>query len=184
MAGEKARAFALSKIGQGYIYGARGQTCSLAFRKGQAKQYPGQAHNILDVGQKWDGVPVWDCAQLTRYAARADGITLPSGATSQWRKGPWVQTGTLDTLPPDRTAFLFRQASGRMQHTGVALGDGTCVHAAGAAQGVIHQPVSAYGWTHWASPWPAEADAEEPITLQTLAEQIRQLQARLDKAGL
>lgn len=179
MPGDKAAAFALSKVGQGYIYGAKGQTCTKNFREQQAAQYPDQAKTILGAGAKWDGKPVWDCAQLTRYAAKADGITLPSGATSQWRKGPWVQTGTVDTLPPNRTVFLFRQASGRMQHTGVALGNGTCVHARGTAYGVVQQPVSAYGWTHWASPW-----QETEITLQTLAEQIRQLQARLDKAGL
>lgn len=179
MAGEKAAAFALARVGEGYIYGGRGQTCTEAFRKGQARQYPGQAKTILGAGAKWDGKPVWDCAQLTRYAARAEGVTLPSGATSQWRKGPWVQTGTLDTLPPARTVFLFRQGGGRMQHTGIALGDGTCVHASGTAHGVIHQPLSAYGWTHWASPW-----QEAEITLNTLAEQIRQLQSRLDSAGL
>lgn len=180
MTGEKAAAFALQRVGDGYIYGAKGQTCSLKFRQQQAGQYPRQAKTILSAGARWDGKPVWDCAQLTRFAAKAEGIALPSGATSQWKRGPWVQKGTLDTLPKGQVAFLFRQGNGRMQHTGLALGDDTCVHAAGTSSGVIHQPMGDYGWTHWASPW----QAEEKITLNTLAEQIRQLSARLDKAGL
>lgn len=153
MGANQAADFAISKVGQGYIYGARGQTCSAAFRRQQANQYPEQAKYILDVGKKWDGVPVWDCAQLTRYAAKAAGVELPSGATSQWRKGPWKRKGEIGTLPLGEVLFLYRESGGKMQHTGLALGDGTCVHARGTAYGVVHQPVSGYAWTHWASPW-------------------------------
>ena len=74
MTGERAAAFAQSKIGQGYIYGAKGQTCTAAFRRQQAAQYPDQAQNILVTGAKWDGRPVWDCAQLTRFAAKEVGF--------------------------------------------------------------------------------------------------------------
>ena len=153
MSAEKAAAFALSKVGQGYIYGAKGQVCSPSFRQQQAAQYPDQAKYILDVGKKWDGVPVWDCAQLTRYAAKAAGVTLPSGATSQWRKGPWKHKGTVGTMPQGEVLFLYRQKGSVMQHTGIALGDGTCVHARGTAYGVVRQGLEDYAWTHWASPW-------------------------------
>lgn len=114
MTGERAAAFARSKIGQGYIYGARGQTCSAAFRRQQAQQYPDQAQNILVTGAKWDGQPVWDCAQLTRYAAKAAGVELPSGATSQWRKAPWKRKGTIDTLPDGEVVYLYRQKGSKI----------------------------------------------------------------------
>ena len=42
---------ALSLVGQGYIYGAKGQTCSQEFRAQQARQYPEQAKNILEAGE-------------------------------------------------------------------------------------------------------------------------------------
>lgn len=155
MAASEAAAFAISKVGQGYIYGAKGQVCSPSFRQQQAAQYPDQAKYILDVGKKWDGVPVWDCAQLTRYAARAAGVTLPSGATSQWRKGPWKRKGEIGTLPQGEVLFLYRQKGNVMQHTGIATGDGRCVHARGTAYGVVQQPLAGYAWTHWASPWEA-----------------------------
>lgn len=165
MTGERAAAFARSKIGQGYIYGAKGQTCTAAFRRQQAAQYPDQAQNILVTGAKWDGRPVWDCAQLTRFAAKAAGVELPSGATSQWRKAPWKRKGTIDTLPEGEVVYLYRQKGSIMQHTGLALGDGTCVHARGTAYGVVHQPVRDYPWTHWASPWEAESD---PLPVEPL----------------
>lgn len=156
---------ALSLVGQGYIYGAKGQTCSRAFREQQAAQYPEQAENILGTGAKWDGVPVWDCAQLTRAVAKAGGASLVSGATSQWNKTDWKETGTIDTIPDGKTVFVYRRQTGSstvMQHTGVALGDGTCVHARGTAYGVVRQNMGEYAWTHWALPkWVENADMGE-----------------------
>lgn len=143
---------ALSLVGQGYIYGAKGQTCSPAFRAQQAEQYPEWSDNILNVGAKWDGKPVWDCAQLTRAVAKEGGVTLVSGATSQWEKTDWEDDGTIDTIPEGETVMVFRRKDGKMQHTGVALGDGTCVHARGTAYGVVRQKMSEHAWTHWALP--------------------------------
>lgn len=157
---------ALSLVGQGYIYGAKGQTCSPVFRQQQAAQYPEQADNILGTGAKWDGKPVWDCAQLTRACAKAGGVSLVSGATSQWNKTDWNEYGSIGTLPEGETVFLYRQQNENgtvMQHTGVALGDGTCVHARGTAYGVIRQKVDEYPWTHWARPDWAEEEEEEPM---------------------
>lgn len=153
---------ALSLVGQGYIYGAKGQICSPVFRQQQAAQYQDQADNILGIGAKWDGRPVWDCAQLTRACAKEGGVSLVSGATSQWNKTDWEEYGSIGTLPEGETVFLFRQqndAGTVMQHTGVALGDGTCVHARGTAYGVVRQKLEDYPWTHWAVPsWPEEKE--------------------------
>lgn len=159
---QKVKEKALSLVGQGYIYGAKGQKCTKAFREQQAQQYPDQADNILGTGAKWDGMPVWDCAQLTRAVAKAGGVTLVSGATSQWTKTKWADSGTIDTLPPGELVFLYRRQNGGdtvMAHTGVTLGDGTCVHARGTAYGVVRQDMSQHAWTHWARPvWPGEEE--------------------------
>lgn len=159
-----AREKALSLVGQGYIYGAKGQICSLAFREQQAQQYPEQASRILGEGAKWDGVPVWDCAQLTRAAAKAGGVTLVSGATSQWTKTDWEETGEIGNIPEGEILFLYRRQKGSsttMKHTGVAIGDGTCVHARGTAYGVVRQDMAEYPWTHWARPkWPEEGQGD------------------------
>lgn len=150
---QKAIEKALSLVGQGYLYGAKGQICSPELRQMQADQYPEQAQNILEKGAKWDGVPVWDCAQLTRACAREAGVTLVSGATSQWRKTAWKRKGTIDALPQNESVFLFREQDGVMQHTGIALGDGTCIHARGVSFGVVQEPLETGRWTHWATPF-------------------------------
>lgn len=176
MSSKQAVEKALSLVGQGYIYGAKGQRCSPAFREKQAEQYPDQAEYILGVGAKWDGVPVWDCAQLTRAAAKAGGFTLPSGTTSQWNKADWAQKGTIDTLPPGEAVFLYRRKGGStttMQHTGLAMGDGTCVHARGTAYGVVRQNMSQYAWTHWARPkWPENEPEKGEDTMDVIYEAV------------
>ncbi len=158
-----ARDRALALVGNGYIYGAKGQICSPAFRRQQATQYPQQASAILGTGAKWDGRPVWDCAQLTRTVASAAGVTLVSGATSQWNTTPWARSGEIATLPEEETVFVYLRETGSkstMTHTGVALGDGTCVHARGTAYGVVRQGLSECAWTHWASPWSSKEEGE------------------------
>lgn len=165
MSAKEAKEKALSLVGQGYIYGAKGQKCSPAFRAKQAEQYPEQAEHILGTGKRWDGVPVWDCAQLTRACAKAAGVTLPSGATSQWNKTDWDSKGPIEEIPPGETVFVYRRQNGSstvMQHTGLALGDGTCIHARGTAYGVVRQDMSQYAWTHWARPkWPENGQESE-----------------------
>ena len=126
----------------------------------QAQQYPQYTDNIMNTGAKWDGRPVWDCAQLTRYAWKEAGVDLPSGATSQWQKTDWADSGTIDTLPQSTVCSLFRYADGRMQHTGLYLGDGTCVHAKTTQLGVVHETMGHYLWTHWAVPVTAGVSSE------------------------
>lgn len=142
--------FAASKLGCGYVYGATGWICSKARREQQAQQYPEYAENILGVCAKWDGLQCYDCAQLTRYAAKAAGVALPSGATSQWRSSVWERKGEIAALPEEPGILLYRQSGDKMQHTGVYVGDGYVVEARGSSQGVIRSALASYPWTHWA----------------------------------
>lgn len=178
---------ALSLVGQGYIYGAQGQICSLAFRQQQARQYPDQEKNIMGTGAKWDGTPVWDCAQFTQEVAEVGGVKLVSGSTSQWKKTDWEQKGTIDTIPADELVFVFRQSKTNasvMQHVGVALGDGTCVHARGTAYGVVQQSMSQYAWTHWARPKWGEQTAKRPTLRNgSRGDAVRELQEKLLSFG-
>jgi len=171
-------------LGNGYIFGATGWVCSLAKRKAQAAQYPQYYDMIMKTGAKWDGKVCWDCAQFTKTVAKAGGITLPSGATSQWKSGVWVAKGTIDTLPKDAPAFLYRQTSdGVMQHTGFYLSnnavvhdanpnDYTFIHSKGTAYGVLQQELGDYAWTHWATPWKSDTTTGSPSSEATLPAEV------------
>lgn len=145
--------FAISKIGCGYVFGATGWICSPARRKQQAAQYPQYESTIMGTCAKWDGVQCYDCAQLTKAACKAAGVTLPSGATSQWNKtAAWSAQGTIDTMPDEPGVILFRRSDGKMQHTEVYIGNRCTVGARSSRDGVKAFPVSEYAWTHWAKP--------------------------------
>lgn len=188
MSARDAAAFARQHVGDGYIYGATGWTCSPARREQQAKQYPEYQDNILNVGAKWDGKTCWDCATFTRACAKVGGVVLPSGATSQWKKGGWGEKGTIDQLPAGKVALLYREKGGKMQHTGLYLGDSTVVDARGTKYGVLHGQIGKYAWTHYAIPeeWLEEKEGGESVQkMEVTAESggTVNMRAKPDKAA-
>lgn len=157
--------YAISKLGCAYIYGGYGEKlCRPAFRRERANAYPAQHNNIYKncpvlsgkqsacEGCKWDGKQAYDCAQLTRYACKAAGTELVSGANSQWRKVAWEKKDTIDSLPDVPGVILYHvNSSGTMTHTGVYIGGGYAVEARGAKYGVVQTKVKDRTWTHWAA---------------------------------
>ena len=200
------RAYALEQEGGPYVYGATAEPCTPGMRRQQMRQYPEYADKITEncpvldgkqstcEGCPHQGRPAHDCATLTRFAAEAGGLSLPSGATSQWNKGDWAAKGTISTLPGGHVAFVYHRKNGSdsvMSHTGVYLGDGTVVEARGHKDGVVHGSVYNYPWTHWGilrgMPLP-EGVAELPPERKTLRKgsrgaDVRELQRILRKAG-
>lgn len=147
-------AWARSKIGCGYVYGATGWICSPARRTAQAAQYPEHKETIITTCAKWDGKQCFDCAQLVRYALKQSGVNLVSGATSQWKqRGVWAAKGEIADLPRGKLCALYRAKNDKvMQHTGLMLEDGTIIDARGSSSGVVSSALGAYPWTHWAIP--------------------------------
>lgn len=192
---EAMTARAISLVGCGYIYGATGWICTPSRLAQQEKQYPSFAKQMKRYGKKWMGKPCYDCAQLTRDVARQAGISLPSGATSQWRAaGIWKEKDVIDTLPDEAGIFLFTMRDGRMTHTGVSIGNGEEVDARGHAYGVVRRKISETSYTHWArlaidynAPIEAENPAPEPMkpTLRTgsRGKDVRILQENLRQLG-
>jgi len=197
----------LARVGNPYLMGGTGQFCTVAYRKARAAQYPGSAEKIKKncprmMGRATDckecryydastgqGKHAYDCAQLTRYAMKEAGVELPSGATSQWEKTAWAFTGEMDTLPADTLCLVYRRdADGqKMAHTGVALGDGTVIHARGHDWGVVRDYLADGKWTHWAIPQGLHEDIAIPfMPLQKgdKGERVRVLQEMLLAAGM
>ena len=151
----------MSKVGCGYVYGATGWTCSKERRAQQAAQYPEYAKMILTTAEKWDGKQCFDCAQLVKIGLNQVGISVPSGATSQWKAGVWAERHEISETPvPDRFCVLYRADGDVMQHTGFHVGGGVTIDARSTAQGVIESLLSHYGWTHWAIPRGLEGDVK------------------------
>lgn len=186
---------ALSLVGCGYVYGATGWICTQARLNQQARQYPLYAPMILRYGPRWIGRRCFDCAQLTRAAAQAAGVSLPSGASSQWRDArAWKERGAIDALPDEPGLFLYTQKGGRMTHAGVSVGGGWEVDARGHAYGVVRRRIADTSFTHWARLAVREdagtGESAQPQTpaVRTLrrgmtGEDVRALQSRLLALG-
>lgn len=188
---ETVKNWLLSRVGNPYLMGGTGQPCTVSYRKARAEQYPGSAAKIRNNCPRMKGSATscqgcryyddstktgkraYDCAQLVRWAMDAIGISMVSGATSQWRKTNWAEMGEMDSLPAGKMVILYRRdADGKMGHTGIALGDGSCIHAKGHDYGVVREGVQEYGrWTHWGIPEgmytdvPATAGPSETYTV-------------------
>ena len=185
--------YAISKIGCAYIWGGYGEKrCTPEFRKERAGAYPSQRANIYNnclvlsgkqskcTGCKWNGKQAYDCAQLTKYACRAGGQALVSGANSQWTKTAWDKKGKIDSLPDVPGVILYHaDTNGRMTHTGVYIGSGWAVEARAAKYGVVKTANKNRSWTHWAalpgvldgeldkSPTQQEETKETPLELDS-----------------
>lgn len=172
---DELRAWALSKVGCGYVWGARGETCTEALLTMLQAQYPDQT-NISTVCRKWLGKPVYDCATLVRYGLKAVGITICSGASSQWRGDYWTEKGPISAMPKGKVCVLYNESANAnpMGHTGINLGDGYAVDARSSARGVIRSALGSRTWSHYAIPrglydeTAAEAESEKVEKMQAM----------------
>lgn len=183
---EEAKAWALAHVGCPYIYGGTGQICTPSYRQARMQQYPSYQVKIARncprlMGQtdfcsdcKWsdpdtgNGKRAYDCAQLVRRCMEHIGISMVSGANSQWEKTNWEQAGEIGTIPRGKLCIVYRYDAdkGRMGHTGIYLGDGYIVHAKGHDYGVVKELLGNPTFTHWGIP--AGLYSEVDISMTTL----------------
>jgi hypothetical protein len=201
---EAVKSWLLSRVGNPYIMGGTGQFCTPSYRRARAAQYPASEGKIIKNCQRLNGKETschgcryydeaaqtgkraYDCAQLTRWAMDAIGISLVSGSNSQWLNTPFAEKGEIASLPAGRLCLLFRKdADGKMGHVGVALGAGTAIHARGHDYGVVRDAVSDRNWTHWAIPEGLYGEsAFIPLKKGMKGERVRSLQEMLLAAGM
>ena len=154
--------YAKSKIGCGYIWGSTGQTCTQAL----INRLAGNGHVDPKIVKKWIGKQVFDCAGLVSRAFQQVGIRMATGATSAWKGTSWQSKGTISNYPKDKVCVLYREGSGRMQHTGIYIGNGEFIHASGSKTGVVKEKMPGK-WTHWGIPkgfYSNESKKEEQLT--------------------
>lgn len=187
------RDWALRQVGAPYVYGATGQTCTPGYREARCRQYPQHAPAIRQYcpvlrgdsagcqGCRHAGRPCYDCAQLTRAALALAGLSLPSGASSQWLSGGWLSKGPVEAAAGQTLCLLFRAGGDEarpMRHVGLSLGDGRVVDARSHRQGVVLSRIGDYPWTHWALPGGLDG-AMPPLKPGDRGERVRQLQRLL-----
>jgi len=171
---------ALLCVGWPYIFGDRGQYCTVAKRKAVHDQHPDQEGLVTKCqvlngsksscgGCKWfpDGKRVrsFDCRGFTYWVLlQIYGWELKgAGATSQWNtESNWKAKGTVaDGVPEDLLVCLFykdKKDPKVMAHTGLGFRGKTCE----CSNGVQYSKTRSGKWTHWAVPACVDGDVPEP----------------------
>lgn len=100
---------------------------------------------------KYQGKPAYDCSGLTKEAAKLIGLTMPHGASSQWKGDYWNAKGAITQMPLDRLCFVYNamETADPMGHVGIYLGNGYVVDARGHAYGVKHSSLTSYAWDNY-----------------------------------
>ena len=152
---------ALACISWPYVYGARGEYCTVQNRHSRYSD----AHPTIrtkckgyDTGSctgcKWypnsERVRCYDCRGFTYWCLKQVGIIINGqGATSQWNTAAnWASKGEIAAMPRDTLVCLFVQKGKTMEHTGFGYNSETCE----CSNGVQHFTSRNKKWTHWAVP--------------------------------
>lgn len=164
---------ALACVGWPYVYGARGEYCTVANRK---KYYRDDHPTIKTSCKAYDGgscsgckwfpggkkVRCSDCRGFTYWVLlQVFGWKLMgTGATAQWNNADnWKVKGAIaDGIPADTLVCLFVQKSSKMEHTGFGFNNETVECSAG----VQHFTQRKAKWTHWGVPACLEGDIPVP----------------------
>lgn len=145
-------------VGDGYVYGAVGQTCTPALLKLKERQYGrslGNGYYQLDGDYtkgkcaRWLGRWVADCSGLIK-AVRRDMGGPYRDVSAQGTYAQCDETGPIATMPfiPGTALFVWSDGMRRMCHVGVYAGGGRVIQSAGVLSGVIEGRYGR-GWTHW-----------------------------------
>lgn len=164
---------ALACVGWPYVFGARGEYCTVATRK---KYYRDDHPTIKTACKAYDGgscsgckwfpggkkVRCFDCRGFTYWVLLTvfGWKLMGTGATAQWNNADnWKVKGAIaDGIPADTLVCLFVQNGSKMEHTGFGFNNETVECSAG----VQHFTQRKAKWTHWGVPACLEGDIPVP----------------------
>lgn len=192
-------------LGWPYVWGGYGQLDTPANRKSYADRSScpaAEANLIISRCQVLNGkknscsgckffpkanVRFFDCRGFTRWCLQQVGITISgAGATTQYNTAAnWTERGEIKDMPQDTVCCVFQQSAGRMQHTGLYVGNGRIIHCSGT---VKVGKTTDKGWTHYAVPKGIEGEMPVPDQRPTLrkgsrGEYVTLLQTKLIQQG-
>jgi len=169
-------------LGWAYVFGARGDYCEPVNRrnryssdhpaiKSQCQNFYGKDSEQCD-GCKWypGGLTrCFDCRGFTYWVIlKVTGIKIiGAGATSQYNDDcNWSEKGELSKMPNVVCCvFKYSTKSGKMEHTGLHIGNGKIIHC---SDGVQTGKTTDRGWTHYAIPKALSDQSAIPVNVPCL----------------
>jgi cell wall-associated NlpC family hydrolase len=146
-------------VGDGYVYGSAGQTCTEALLKECQSRLGAtmgngyyQLNGNYSKGRcgRWMGKWVCDCSSLIKIARKAlSGVWLDVSAQGTYDQ--CTRRGMIGSMPltPGCTLYMYSSGKGRMAHVGMYIGGGQVVEARGVDYGIVITKLKDRAWTHW-----------------------------------
>lgn len=146
------RVYALAASGWIYVWGANGQVITPELMNRLYRDYGSASYPKSYYDNKL-------AAGAGKKAADCSGFMLPLSGYDDTAHGYYnacTVKGAISSsgsLPKNEVCLVFKSnASGRMYHIGIYLGDGTVAEMASSASNYQHRPLAGGGWTHWGKP--------------------------------
>lgn len=201
---EKVVELAQSCMGYPYVFGAWGEACTPANRKRRANsEHPTIISKcpVLNGTKgatcetcKWNNTRIFDCRGFTKWCLETAGVIKlqGGGATSQYNyKNNWSEKGSIKDMPNlVCCVFQYNSSNGKMEHTGLHIGDGNIIHC---SVNVQTGTIADKKWTHYAIPAGlydknTEKNTGEVKVMKTVkkgskGEEVKQLQTMLNILG-
>ena len=154
-------------LGWAYVFGARGDYCEPVNRRNRysdahptiktaCKNFNGNSSGCASTGCKWypgGKTRTFDCRGFTYWVIlKVTGVKIMgAGATSQYNDNSnWSEKGLIQNMPNVVCCvFKYSDKTGKMEHTGLHIGDGKIIHC---SNGVQTGKTTDKGWTHYAIP--------------------------------
>lgn len=147
-----------SRPGSGYAYvtlpDGRGGYVSAAavapLREYMRREASAEA--IIEFAKSLTGTPyLWggnstkalDCSGLTSLAYMMEGVQLPRNASQQAKTGVAVDKSDISGFRAGDLVFFTNPVSGRVNHVGIATGDGRIIHSSGRVRNDSLDPKAA-----------------------------------------
>lgn len=195
---EKVVRLAKERIGYPYVYAALGEECNPRNRKARANKATAHPTIISSCqvlsgkaatcdGCKWKGTQMFDCRGFTWWILNEVGVKISNvGATTQYNtKADWSEQGKIADMP-NKVCCVFIYKNGKMDHTGIHIGDGHVIHA---SVGVREDKIGDknWEWSHYAIPKGLydEGGTEDMASLKngSSGQQVKDLQTMLNALG-
>ena len=146
-------------VGDGYVYGTTGETCTKELLRKKQRQYGARLGNgyyqrdgDYDRGRcaRWLGRWVADCSGLIKRGRSELGGPYRD-VSAQGTYDQCETRGEMDEFPPvpGCALFLWSSSRRRMGHVGIYVGDGEVIEARGVDYGVVVTKLSERDWGYW-----------------------------------
>lgn len=173
---KEARKYYIKVYADGTIYVWGFNYCTIITKESIEKAYKNYHSNTYDRAyydnklKEGMGKPGSDCSGMHYDLSGYD-------TTAQGYYDRCTTKGSISSLPLDSLCVLFKGKSPKeIKHTGIYLGDGTCIHCKSSKDNTVYESVDKHGWTYWG--YADFIDYSEPLDVKPVLTRLLRINCK------